>query len=418
MKYLIILLDGMADWPIESLGGRTPLAVARTPNLDFLASRGIVGRVRTVPEGMAPGSDVANLAVLGYDPARYYTGRSSLEALARGIDLLPDDVSWRANLVTLTGEGPFETKILSDFSGGEIPDALAAPLLDAARPLVEQAGFALHQGISYRNLLLARGGSTGTITTPPHDIQGRPIGDYLPRGTCGAQFARLMAQSHEILSRHPLVLAGKTTANCLWFWGEGTAPQLPGFAALRGLRGGVVCAVDLIKGIARAAGMQVLVPPTATGGMVTDYAAKCEAAKALFAEGAELVFVHIEAPDECGHHNDPAAKIRAIEAIDRDIAGPLFDELTQKGEPFRLLALPDHPTPCAIGTHTAEPVPFLLYASPAAEAAQARGPVPGGSIPGDLTLPPRGALAYTEAAAATSPLRLPSGEALMSLLLR
>ena len=322
-------------------------------------------------------------------------------------------MSWRANLVTLTGEGPFETKILSDFSGGEIPDALAAPLLDAARPLVEQAGFALHQGISYRNLLLARGGSTGTITTPPHDIQGRPIGDYLPRGTCGAQFARLMAQSHEILSRHPLVRTGKTTANCLWFWGEGTAPQLPGFAALRGLRGDVVCAVDLIKGIARAAGMQVLVPPTATGGMVTDYAAKCEAAKALFAEGAELVFVHIEAPDECGHHNDPAAKIRAIEAIDRDIVGPLFDELTQEGEPFRLLALPDHPTPCAIGTHTAEPVPFLLYASPAAEAAQARIPVADA-----LTLPPRGALAYTEAAAATSPLRLPSGEALMSLLLR
>ena len=395
MKVLIVLCDGMADLPIPSLGGRTPLQTARTPAMDRLARQGRVGLVRTVPEHMAPGSDVANLSVLGYDPARYYTGRSSLEALARGIDLGPGDVSWRANLVTLEGDGPFEDCVLTDFSGGEISDDLARPLLQAAAPLM--VGFELCQGISYRNLLIARAGQTGTVATPPHDIQGRAIGPYLPGGTHGETFTRYMRQSYDLLRAHPLVKSGAAKANCLWFWGEGTAPRLPDFRSLRGLRGGVVCAVDLLKGIGRAAGMTVSVPPTATGGMVTDYAAKAEAARALFDRGCELVFLHIEAPDECGHHGDPAAKVRAIEAIDRDILDPLSRALAASGEPCRVLVLPDHPTPCAIRTHTADPVPFLLWDSESSAV---------------------GELPFTEDAAAHSTLRLASGPALMDLLLK
>ena len=353
----------MADEPLAALGGRTPLQAAHTPNMDRLAAQGTVGTVKTVPAGLQPGSDVANMSVLGYDPARYYTGRSSLEALSRGITLHPGDVSYRANLVTLSEDEPFSEKTLLDYSSGEIGNDDAAALIEALKPLT--LPYELHTGISYRNLLLRRQGQTGALLTPPHDIQGRRIADYLPAGVGGEALTALIEKSHEFLKDHPVNRArrarGENPANALWFWGEGTTPALPQFEALRGKQGAVVCAVDLLKGIGTAAGMAVCVPEGATGAMVTNYAAKAEAALRFLREGRDFVFIHIEAPDECGHHGDAEAKREAIAQIDEKVVGFLCRELA--GEPFRMLVLPDHPTPVRLRTHTSDPVPFLLFDS-------------------------------------------------------
>lgn len=395
MKYIVVLCDGMADEPVAALGGRTPLQAAHTPNMDRLAALGTVGTVKTVPAGLQPGSDVANMAVMGYDPARYYTGRSSLEALSRGITLHPGDVSYRANLVTLSEEEPFSEKTLPDFSAGEVSNEDAAALIEALKPLV--LPLELYKGISYRNLMIRRQGETGAILTPPHDIQGRKIADYLPRGSYGAELTALIERSYELLHDHPVNRArkaqGKLPANALWFWGEGTTPALPQFSQLRGKSGAVVCAVDLLKGIGTAAGMAVRVPETATGGMVTDYAAKAQAALEFLREGRDFVFIHIEAPDECGHHGDAEAKREAIAQIDKKIVGFLCRELAD--EPFRMLVLPDHPTPVRLKTHSSDPVPFLLY---------------------DSERPAQGVDAFWEQTAAQG-LRLGSGPELMGLFL-
>ena len=395
MKYVVVLCDGMADEPLAVLDGRTPLQAAHTPNMDRLAAQGTVGTVKTVPAGLHPGSDVANMSVLGYDPARYYTGRSSLEALSQGILLKPGDVSYRANLVTLSEDEPFAEKTLIDYSSGEINNEDAAALIEAAKPLT--LPFELHKGISYRNLMLRQQGQTGAILTPPHDIQGRRIAEYLPKGSCAAELTALIEKSYALLNDHPVNQArrarGERPANALWFWGEGTTPALPQFHELRHKSGAVVCAVDLLKGIGVAAGMDVCVPKGATGAMVTDYRAKAEAALNFLRQGSEFVFIHIEAPDECGHHGDAEAKREAIAQIDEKVVGRICREF--EGEPLRMMILPDHPTPVRLRTHTSDPVPFLIW---------------------DSTAPAAGVPAFTEQTAAGG-IRIGTGPELMGLFL-
>jgi len=402
MKYIVLLGDGMADYPLPELGDRTPLEAARKPHMDYLAARGACGMARTIPEGMPPGSDTANLSVMGYAPEKYYSGRSPLEAVSLGVDLKDDDVAYRCNLVTLSEEPEYADRTMIDYSAGEIATEEAVELIAALRERLAAADLQLYPGISYRHCLVRSHGQTGALLTPPHDISGRPIRDYLPRGAFAGRLLALQQRSAEILRDHPLNqarrAAGKPPATSAWFWGEGVRPRIPSLESLYGVRGGVVCAVDLIKGLGICAGMRHLPVPTATGGMVTDYAAKGRAAMSLLEDGCDLVYIHVEAPDECGHHGDAAAKIRAIEAIDREILAPLLDRLTQRGEQFSILLTPDHPTPIPLKTHTSEPVPFALYRSSGAEGPHAP--------------------CYTEAEARKTGLFLPEGPLLMKKLVR
>lgn len=401
MKYLIILGDGMADYPVAALQNRTPLEAADKPHMDALAAHGVMGLARTVPEGMPPGSDTANMSVMGFPPRVYYSGRSPLEAVSLGIDVRPEDVTFRANLVCLSEEADYSARTMIDFSAGEISTPEAVELIEALQPLFSDADLCLFPGISYRHCLVMRGGSTGTILTPPHDITGKPIAGHLPAGRCGDRLLRLMKASAELLENHPVNLArkarGERPANSVWFWGEGTKPRLDPLEQLYGVRGGVVCAVDLIKGLGLCAGLRTIDVPGATGGMVTNYRGKAEAALKLLHDGCDLVYIHIEAPDECGHHGDAAAKVRAIEEIDRNILGWLMEQLDGEGEAYRILLTPDHPTPVSLMTHTDEPVPFVIY---------------------DSTAPaPDSGRRYTEAAAAQTGLFLPEGPMLMHRLL-
>ncbi len=401
MKYLIILGDGMADYPVAALQNRTPLEAADKPHMDALAAHGVMGLARTVPEGMPPGSDTANMSVMGFPPRVYYSGRSPLEAVSLGIDVRPEDVTFRANLVCLSEEADYSARTMVDFSAGEISTPEAVELIEALQPLFSDADLCLFPGISYRHCLVMRGGSTGTILTPPHDITGKPIAGHLPAGRCGDRLLRLMKASAELLENHPVNLArkarGERPANSVWFWGEGTKPKLDPLEQLYGVRGGVVCAVDLIKGLGLCAGLRTIDVPGATGGMVTNYRGKAEAALKLLHDGCDLVYIHIEAPDECGHHGDAAAKVRAIEEIDRNILGWLMEQLDGEGEAYRILLTPDHPTPVSLMTHTDEPVPFVIY---------------------DSTAPaPDSGRRYTEAAAAQTGLYLPEGPMLMHRLL-
>lgn len=364
MKYIILLADGMADEPIEALGGKTPMEIARKPHMDALACRGIMGMAQTVPTGMPPGSDTANMAVMGFDPKLYYSGRSPLEAVAMGIALQPEDVTYRCNLVCLTEETDYEDKTMVDFSSGEISTQEAAQLIEAVQHLLPK-GTALYRGISYRHCLVRSHGQTGAQLTPPHDITGKPIAGHLPKGQYAQELLALQKASYDILSTHPVNLErkrqGKRPANSLWFWGEGTKPRFDSLQQLYGVSGGVVCAVDLIKGLGLCAGMKAPTVEGATGGMVTDYRAKAEAALRLLNEGCDLVYIHVEAPDESSHHGDLQAKIAAIEAIDGLILARLQEAL--KDEPYRILLTPDHPTPLSRMTHTGDPVPFVLYDS-------------------------------------------------------
>lgn len=364
MKYIVILADGMADEPLEALGGRTPLEAANKPNMDRLAREGQMGLARTVPQGMPPGSDTANMAVMGFDPKVYYSGRSPLEAVAMGIDLKEDDLCLRTNLVCLSVEPVYEDKTMVDFSAGEISTEEARELITALHPLFSDA-LALYPGISYRHCTVMAKGQPGAMLTPPHDITGRPIAAYLPQGTYAQQFLAIQKASYELLSCHPVNLErsrqGKRPANSLWFWGQGTKPRFDSLEKLYGVKGSVVCAVDLIKGLALCAGMAAPQVPGATGGMVTDYSAKAEMALQLLKTGCDLVYIHVEAPDECSHHGSIEGKIAAIEAIDRQILGRLLEEL--ENEDCRILVTPDHPTPIRLMTHSPDPVPFVLYDS-------------------------------------------------------
>lgn len=365
MKYIVILCDGMADEPLEMLGGKTPLEAACTVNMDRLAADSEIGMVRTVPEGMSPGSDTANLSVIGYNPEKYYSGRSPLEALSIGAKMEDGDVSFRCNLVTLSEEEEgYEDRHILDHSSGEIPTEEAAELVEALKNGLKQEGYTFYVGTSYRHLLIEKNGKIIDLT-PPHDILTKRIGDYLPSDPV---LRDMMIRSYEILKDHPVNVRrraeGKNPANSAWFWGAGTRPALTSFEEKNGVKGAMISAVDLLKGIAVGAGMHNIVVEGANGGLHTNYRGKGQAAvRALTEEGYDFVYVHIEAPDEMGHQGSAEDKIQAIESIDREIIGPVADALGQAGVEFRMLILPDHPTPVRVRTHTSDPVPYLLYDS-------------------------------------------------------
>lgn len=365
MKYIVILCDGMADEPLEELGGRTPLEAAETGNMDRLAADSEIGMVRTVPVGMAPGSDTANLSVIGYDPRKYYSGRSPLEALSIGGEMGEKDVSFRCNLVTLSEEeDKYEDRVILDHSSGEIPTEEAAVLMEALRKGLERDGYTFYAGTSYRHLLIQKDGKV-TELTPPHDILTKKIGEYLPRDPV---LREMMVKSYDILKDHPVNAQrraeGKNPANSAWFWGAGTRPALTSFEEKNGVKGAMISAVDLLKGIAAGSGMHNIIVDGANGGLHTNYSGKAQAAvKALTEDGYDFVYVHIEAPDEMGHQGSVKDKIKAIEYIDDQVIGPVAEKLRQSGVDFRMLILPDHPTPVRVRTHTSDPVPYLLYDS-------------------------------------------------------
>jgi 2,3-bisphosphoglycerate-independent phosphoglycerate mutase len=361
----------MADRPRADLGGRTCLQAAKTPNLDQLASAGQVGMVSTVPDGYAPGSDVANLSVLGYDPRKYYTGRSPLEAASIGVSLGPDDVAFRCNLVTLrvTGSGSAagrrRTFLMEDFSAGHISTNEARTLIEEVGGKLGSEHIRFYPGVSYRHLMVWKGGKDRIDCTPPHDIQDKDIQDYLPRGEGDDIINELMEASFDILTNHPVnkgrLEAGKRAANSIWLWGQGKRPSMPTFREKYGLEGAVISAVDLTKGLGVYAGFEVITVPGATGWIDTNYVGKAE--HALFAlKSKDIVYLHVEAPDEAGHTGDVKNKIKAIEDFDEFIVGNVMYGMKQFDE-YRILALPDHPTPLEIRTHSAEPVPFVLYDS-------------------------------------------------------
>ena len=365
MKYVIVLGDGMADEPIETLGDKTPLEYAKTPTMDLLAEKSEIGLAHTIPEGMKPGSDTANLSVLGYDPKRYYTGRSPLEALSIGVDMKADDIALRTNLVTLSEEDvPYAERTILDHSSGEISTEDAAILLDAVRAELEKDGYHFYVGTSYRHLLIWEKGSVVELT-PPHDVLGQRIAPYLPSDLI---LREMQEKSFEILSKHPLNLErkkqGLNPANSCWFWGAGTRPILTSFEEKNHKKGAMISAVDLLKGIAVGAGMKNIEVEGANGQLHTNYEGKAAAAaEVLLKDGYDFVYVHVEAPDEMGHQGSVERKVQAIEFLDQRLIAHLKEALDASGEDYRMLILPDHPTPICVRTHTSDPIPYLLYDS-------------------------------------------------------
>ena len=354
----------MADYPVEALGGKTPLEVAKKPNIDRLARGGRLGMVKTVPDGLKPGSDVANLSAMGYDPLKCYTGRSPLEAVSIGIQMDDTDVAFRCNLVTLSDDAEYAEKTMVDYSSGEITTAEAAELIRAVDEAFRTDEILFYPGISYRHCMIWHQGPVGLNLTPPHDISDRKITEYLPQNPV---ILDLMKRSYEILKDHPInqdrIARGLNPANSIWLWGEGTRPGVTGFEAAYGVKASVISAVDLIKGIGLCAGMKVIEVEGATGNIDTNFKGKGEAALKTLLDGQDLVYIHVEAPDECGHHGDLEGKIQAIERIDQDIVGPLLKGLEAAGEDYSILVMPDHPTPISIKTHISDPIPYLLYCS-------------------------------------------------------
>lgn len=364
MKYIVVLGDGMADYHKGILGNKTPLELAQKPRIDDLAKRGTVGLIRTVDEGLNPGSDVANLSVIGYDPRQNYTGRSPLEALSIGIKMNDDDTVLRMNLVTLKEGKKLGDMIMEDYSAGEISTQEGHILIDAVAKQLSNGCIEFYGGTSYRNCAVVRGTHIDTEFTPPHDILGQQIKDYLPIGEGNAIFINLISSSIEILKDHPInierISQGKNPANAIWFWGKGTKPNLEKFYDKYGLKGAVISAVDLLKGIAIGAGMTVINVEGATGTLETNFMGKARSAVAALKDH-DYVYVHIEAPDECGHQGDGQGKIKAIEKID-EVVGYIYDQLSGK-EDFCMAILPDHATPLCLRTHTSDPVPFIVYNS-------------------------------------------------------
>lgn len=365
MKYLLVLTDGMADYPLPELGGKTPLEYARTPNMDSLALVSIIGKVNTIPDSMPPGSDVANLSVMGYDPEKYYTGRSPIEAVSMGVDLGPEDLAFRCNLVTLSGEERYEDKTMLDYSSGEIDSQEAAVLIRALAAELAETHLDFHPGVSYRHLMVWRGaGDMHPVLTPPHDISDRVIGSYLPRGDGSGAITELMRRSWRLLETHPVNEArrarGLNPATSIWLWGQGHKPAVDSFQSRYGLKGSVVAAVDLVKGLGLSAGLKSVAVPGATGAIKTDFAAKARAAVDELKNGQDFVYMHIESPDECGHRGEALTKVWSIEQIDREVIGYIMSQMEQFDD-FRLLITPDHPTPIILKTHSREPVPFLIF---------------------------------------------------------
>lgn len=365
MKYVIVLGDGMADEPIEELGNKTPLEYADTPTMDQLALKSEIGLVHTIPEGMSPGSDTANLAVLGYYPRKYYTGRSPLEALSIGVDMKDSDIALRCNIVTVSDDNlPYEQKTIIDHSSSEISTEDAAILLDAVREVLENDVYKYYVGTSYRHLTIWDEGQVVTLT-PPHDILGKVIGEYLPSDY---KLKEMMEKSYEILNHHPINIErekkGLNKANSIWFWGAGTKPKLDSFEEKNHKKGAMISAVDLLKGIAVGANMKVIEVPGADGTLHTNYEGKAMAAvKVLLEDDYDFVYVHVEAPDEMGHQGSIPNKIEAIESLDKRVIKVINEELDASGVEYRMLILPDHPTPIRLRTHTSNPVPYLLYDS-------------------------------------------------------
>ena len=365
MKYLVILGDGMADRPIESLGNLTPLAYAATPMMDELASKGEIGMVHTIPDGMSPGSDTANLSVLGYDPKKYYSGRSPLEALSIGVPMKDTDIALRCNLVTLSEEEDrYEERTMIDHSSGEISSEDAAVLLEAVKRELETEEFRFYAGTSYRHLLIWEKGKVLDLVQP-HDILGQKIGSKLPENK---SLSEMMKKSYDILKNHPINeerrRQGKNPANSCWFWGAGTKPFLSSFEEKTKKRGAMISAVDLLKGIAVGTSMKVITVEGANGGLNTNYEGKAQAAvDVLTKDGYDFVYVHLEAPDEMGHQGSVEKKVKAIENLDSRIIRPIVEKLREAGEDFRMVILPDHPTPICIRTHSSDNVPYLLYDS-------------------------------------------------------
>ncbi len=365
MKYIVILGDGWADYPDEN--GETPLSLAKKPNIDAIAKMSVCGLTKTVPDGMKPGSDVANMAVMGYDPAVYYTGRSPLEAASMGIELGADDVTYRCNLVSLGGKGAYDTLTMKDYSAGELDTESAKKLIEELNAAgIVPSGCELHAGVSYRHCLVRRHGKTGAELTPPHDISGKVISPYLPKGAYADELLAFQKSSMKVLAGSEINAERRAknvnTADGCWLWGEGTRPSFKPFKELYGLKGAVISAVDLVKGLGIVAGMDSIDVEGACGTINTNFAGKAAAALEA-AKTHDFVYLHMEAPDECGHQGDKAGKIRSIELIDSLVVGPIFAEMTKRKERFKMLITPDHPTPLALRTHVGDPVPFVMYDS-------------------------------------------------------
>ncbi len=359
MKYIILQPDGVADTPIDALGGRTPLEYARTPHMDRLASCGTLGLTHTIPPGFPPGSDVGTMSILGYDPRRYHTGRSPIEAASMGVDLAPADVAFRCNLVCI------RDGVMQDFTAGHISTDEAAAIVRDLQREIGGGGFEFHPGVSYRHLLVWRDGKSAMRTTPPHDITDRPVADYLPNGEDAEVLRRLMQASQDLLAHHPVNRArqdrGERPATSIWLWGQGKRPALPTLRERFGLRGAVISAVDLVNGLGVLAGLEVIKVPGVTGFLDTNYQGKASyGLRAL--ETGDLVFVHVEATDETGHMGAAEKKVQAVEDFDGKIVGPILDGLRDVSE-WRMLLMPDHATPCALKTHSADPVPFVVAES-------------------------------------------------------
>lgn len=365
MKYVVLLCDGMADLPVEELGGKTPMEAANKPNMDKLAKQSKVGLVKTVKDDMKPGSDVANLSVLGYDPVKYYSGRSPLEAVSIGVDMKESDVSFRCNLVTVSDETEYSDKTLIDYCADDISTEEARQLIATLAEHFNSEEFQLYSGVSYRHCLIWNGGTTdvGTLT-PPHDITGRPIKDHIPAHANAAKLYDMMIKSYDILKDHPVNLArikaGKRPANSMWLWGEGVKKPLTSFEEKYGLKGSMISAVDLLKGIGGLSGMNVVDVEGATGYIDTNFEGKAKACIDELAAGRDFVYIHVEAPDECGHRHEIENKVRSIELIDEKILGPVIEALEQYDD-YKILICPDHPTPLSLMTHTNTPVPFMIY---------------------------------------------------------
>ena len=397
MKYLVLIPDGMADRPVEALGHRTPMEAAVKPCMDTLAARATVGLVSNVPEGMVPESDTANMAILSFDPKVYSRGRSPLEAISMGLEMAPDETAYRCNVVTLSDGGEYEDKIMLDHSADEITTAEADELIRALEAHFGTEYRHFYTGVSYRHCILWKDGNDTYDFSRPHDIIGRCIRDYLPKEeNGGGEFLRLMKESFEVLDRHPVNMArrerGLKPANSAWLWSPGKKPRLPSFTEKWGIQGTVISAVDLIKGIGLCAGMKSVDVEGATGNVHTNYDGKAEAAINAFKEGADLVYIHVEGPDECGHRAETDNKVLSVELIDRKILSSVYEYLKATAEDFKILVLPDHPTPIEIRTHSMEPVPFFLY---------------------DSRKDVRGVAAFTEATAAETGLYIPDGFTLL-----
>lgn len=365
MKYVVLLCDGMADYLVPELSGLTPMAKAHKPNMDKLAKKAEVGLVKTVADGLKPGSDVANLSVLGYDPAIYYSGRSPLEAGSIGIDMKPTDVSLRCNLVTLSDEENYDDKTIIDYCAGDISTADAKILVDSLKEVFDNDEFTLYAGVSYRHCLIWNNGTLdlGTLT-PPHDITGKPIRGHLPEHPNAKKLYDMMKRSYDVLKNHPLnlerIAKGERPANSMWFWGEGVRKPLAAFEDRFGLKGSMISAVDLLKGIGKFSGMNVVNVDGATGYLDTNFEGKAQAAIDELRRGQDFVYIHVEAPDECGHRYEIENKVRAIELIDEKILAPVIKALDEFDD-YKIMILPDHATPLSLKTHTNDPVPYMIY---------------------------------------------------------